>query len=250
MFSFLILASTNMITNVIFDVDGTLVDSNDFHAQAWQKAFEKFGKKVELKDVRAQIGKGADQLMPVFLSAEEINEFGEELEKTRGEIFKNEFLPRVQTFPEARTLMAKMVADGKKIAIASSAHPDELNHFKELLGIEDFLDAETSSEDADKSKPEPDVFIAALNELGNPSPEQTVVIGDSPYDAIAADKIGLQTIGLLCGGFDENLLKSEGCLEIYQNPADLLEHYDDSILCCGEIVKRKTLSDVVGSLLV
>ncbi|MEP6924655.1 MAG: HAD family hydrolase [Pyrinomonadaceae bacterium] len=239
-----------MITNVIFDVDGTLVDSNDFHAQAWQKAFEKFGKQVELKDVRAQIGKGGDQLMPVFLSEEEINEFGEELEKARGEIFKSEFLPRVQTFPEARTLMAKMVADGKKIALASSAHPDELNHFKELLGIEDFLDAETSAKDVEESKPEPDVFIAALKELGNPSPEQTIVIGDSPYDAIAADKIGLQTIGLLCGGFDEDLLKREGCAEIYQNPADLLQHYDDSLLCSKEVVKPKTLSDVVGALLV
>ena len=239
-----------MITNVIFDVDGTLVDSNDFHAQAWQKAFEKFGKQVELKDVRAQIGKGGDQLMPVFLSADEIEQFGKELEKTRGEIFKNEFLPRVQTFPEARTLMARMVADGKKIALASSAHPDELDHFKELLGIEDFLDAEISSEDADKSKPEPDVFVAALKELGEPSPEQTVVVGDSPYDAIAAEKIGLQTIGLLCGGFDEDWLKREGCVEIYQNPADLLEHYDDSILCCKDVIKPKTLSDVVGSLLV
>ena len=238
-----------MITNVIFDVDGTLVDSNDFHAQAWQKAFEKFGKEVELKDVRAQIGKGGDQLMPVFLSEEEINEFGKEIEKTRGEIFKNDFLPRVQNFPEARTLMARMVADGKKIAIASSAHPDELNHFKQMLGIEDFLDAETSAEDAEKSKPEPDVFVAALKELGDPSPEQTVVIGDSPYDAIAADKIGLQTIGLLCGGFDEDLLRNEGCVEIYQNPADLLEHYENSLLCCKDIIKSKTFSDVVGSLL-
>ena len=239
-----------MITNVIFDVDGTLVDSNDFHAQAWQKAFEKFGKPVELKDIRAQIGKGGDQLMPVFLSEEEINEFGKELEKTRGEIFKNDFLPRVQTFPEARTLMAKMVADGKRIAIASSAHPDELDHFKELLGIEDFLDAETSAEDVEESKPEPDVFVAALKELGNPSPEQTVVIGDSPYDAIAARKIGLQTIGLLCGGFDEEWLKQEGCAEIFQDPGDLLAKYDNSLLCCNDVVKPKTLSDVVGSLLV
>jgi HAD superfamily hydrolase (TIGR01509 family) len=239
-----------MITNVIFDVDGTLVDSNDFHAQAWQKAFEKFGKQVELKDIQAQIGKGGDQLMPVFLSESEINEFGKQLEKARGEIFKNDFLPRVQPFPEARTLMAKMVADGKKIALASSAHPDELNHFKELLGIEDFLDAETSSEDAEQTKPEPDVFIVALKELGDPSPEQTVVIGDSPYDAIAASKISLQTIGLLCGGFDEEWLRREGCAEIYQNPADLLAKYDDSLLCTKDVIKPKTLSDVVGSLLV
>lgn len=238
-----------MISNVIFDVDGTLVDSNDFHAQAWQKAFEKFGKQVDLAAVREQIGKGGDQLMPVFLSADELNDFGEELEKARGEIFKNDFLKRVQPFPEARTLMAKMVADGKKIVLASSASPAEINHFKELLGIEDFLEGETTVDDVEESKPEPDVFIAALKELGNPSPEQTVVVGDSPYDAIAAEKAGLQTIGLLCGGFDEEWLRREGCVEVYQNPSDLLAHYDESLLCCKDTVKPKTLSEMVGSLL-
>lgn len=238
-----------MITNVIFDVDGTLVDSNDFHAQAWQKAFEKFGKQVAVEEIRAQIGKGGDQLMPLFLSTKELNDFGEKLEEARGEIFKNDFLNRVQPFPEARTLMARMVADGKKIALASSAAPEEINHFKELLGIEDFIEGEITADDVEESKPEPDVFLAALKELGNPSPEQTVVIGDSPYDAIAAEKAGLQTIGLLCGGFAEDRLKSEGCVEIYQNPADLLANYDNSLLCCKDVVKPKTLSDMVGSLL-
>ena len=238
-----------MISNVIFDVDGTLVDSNDFHAQAWQKAFEKFGKQVDLAAIREQIGKGGDQLMPEFLNAEELKEFGEELEKARGEIFKSDFLNRVQPFPEARTLMAKLVADGKKIVLASSASPTEVDHFKELLGIEDFLEGATTADDAEESKPEPDIFLAALKELGNPSPEQTVVIGDSPYDAIAAEKVGLQTIGLLCGGFDKELLKREGCVEIYQNPADLLAHYEESLLCGNNSPKAKTLSDVVGSLL-
>jgi HAD superfamily hydrolase (TIGR01509 family) len=239
-----------MINFVILDVDGTLIDSVEQHAQAWQKAFEKFGKKVELQDIRDQIGKGGDQLMPVFLSEEELNEFGEELEEYRGEVFQKEFLPRIQPLPEARTLVARLAADGKRIALASSAKPEELKHFKELLGIEDFLDAETDAEDAEKSKPHPDIFEAALKELGNPAPEDTIVIGDAPYDAMAASKIGVQTIGVLSGGFDEEWLRREGCAEIYKDPADLLKNYDESLLCCKDAIKVPTISDVVKSIFV
>ena len=219
-----------MINYVIFDVDGTLVDSNDMHARAWQKTFEQFGKKIEFDAIRRQIGKGGDTLLPEFWSADELRELQEKLEKTRQEIFKNEFMDRVQPFPEARTLIAKIAAENKKVALASSAKKQELEHFKELLGIEDFLDGETTSDDAEQSKPEPDIFEAALRELGNPSVEEVVVIGDAPYDAIAAGKINLKTIGLLCGGFDEDWLRREGCVEVYKDPSDLLKRYDESIL--------------------
>lgn len=239
-----------MISFVILDVDGTLIDSVEQHAQAWQKAFEKFGKKVELQDIRDQIGKGGDQLLPVFLSEQELADFGEELEEYRGEIFKKEYLPQVKPLPEARTLTARLVADGKRIALASSAKPEELEYFKELLGVEDFLDAETDADDAEKSKPHPDIFAVAMQRLGNPAPEKTIVIGDSPYDAMAASKIGVQTIGVLSGGFDEEWLRREGCTEIYKDPADLLKNYDDSLLCCKDSIKIPTLSDVVSSILV
>jgi HAD superfamily hydrolase (TIGR01509 family) len=238
-----------MVNYVIFDVDGTLVDSNDFHAQAWQKAFAEFGKTIEPADIRKEIGKGGDQLMPVFLSAEELEKFGKDLEERRGEIFKNEFLSRVQPFSDARTLIARMVADGKRIALGSSSPKDELEHYKELLGIEDFLEGETTGDDAEKSKPAPDIFEAALQELGNPPPNSVVVVGDSPYDAIAARKAGLKTIVLLCGGFDEEWLKKEGVIEIYQNPSDLLAKYEDSVLCCKDVAKPTTLSEIVSSIL-
>lgn len=238
-----------MIKNIIFDVDGTLVDSNDFHAQAWQKTFEKFGKTIDLKLIRDQIGKGGDTLLPVFWSEDELKNLKGKLEETRGEIFKNDYLKRIQPFSDARTLIAKLVADGRKVALASSAKKEELEHFKELLGIEDFLEGETTSDDAEASKPEPDIFLAAMKELGNPAPEETVVIGDTPYDAIAARKAGLQTIGVLSGGFDEKWLRDEGCVEIYKNVSDLLAKFDDSILSTKEKVKPKTFSDVVGSLL-
>jgi HAD superfamily hydrolase (TIGR01509 family) len=169
--------------------------------------------------------------MPAFLSEEQLKAFSEELEEYRSELFKKEYLQRVQPFPEARTLIAKITADGKKVALASSAKQKELEHYKELLGVEDFLDGETNADDADQSKPEPDIFLAAMAELGNPEPEETVVIGDTPYDAIAARKAGLQTIGVLCGGFPEEWLRDEGCVEIYKSPADLLARYEESLLC-------------------
>ncbi|HVF27838.1 MAG TPA: HAD hydrolase-like protein, partial [Pyrinomonadaceae bacterium] len=86
------------IKAVIFDIDGTLVDSVDLHAKAWQETFKKFGKEIPFADVRRQIGKGGDQLLPVFFSKKELDEFGEEMEEYRGELFKKEYLPRVKAF--------------------------------------------------------------------------------------------------------------------------------------------------------
>src|SRR5947209_13508515 len=112
----------DLIEAVIFDIDGTLVDSVDLHARAWQEAFARFGKQIPYERVRYQIGKGGDQLMPVFLSKEELEEFGEELEKYRGELFKREYLPRVRAFPRVRELFERIQRDGKRIALASSSH--------------------------------------------------------------------------------------------------------------------------------
>lgn len=219
-----------MIKAVIFDVDGTLIDSVDFHAEAWQRAIQKYGKEVEFSAVRQQIGKGGDMLMPVFFSKEELDEFGEEMEKYRGELFKNEYMPRIKPFPKVRELFERILQDGKRVALASSAKKDELAHFKEVTIIADLVHGETSSDDAERSKPHPDIFEAALGELSNPTIEETIVIGDTPYDAIAAGKINLQTIGVLCGGFPEQSLRDAGCIRIYQDPADLLANYDQSPL--------------------
>lgn len=217
-----------MITAVIFDIDGTLVDSVDLHAEAWQVALEKFGKKVTFEEVRRQIGKGGDQLMPVFLSEKELEQFGDELERYRGELFKQEYLPRVKRFPCVPELFKRIRQDGKRIALASSAKGDELTTYKKIAGIEDLIDAETSSDDAEKSKPYPDIFQAALGQLGDISPGQVVVVGDTPYDAQAAGKARLRTVGLLCGGWNAEHLRQAGCIAIYRDPADLLAGYDES----------------------
>jgi HAD superfamily hydrolase (TIGR01549 family) len=222
-----------MLKAIIFDIDGTLVDSVDLHARAWQEAFRKFGHEVEFEKVRHQIGKGGDQLMPVFLSATELERSGEELEKYRGELFKRDYLPQVRAFPQVRELFECILRDGKRIALASSAKKDELKTYKEIARITDLIEEETSADDADKSKPHPDIFEAALAALGDVRNDEAIVIGDTPYDAEAAGKIKLRTIGVLCGGFPEAELRAAGCTHIYRDPADLLARYAQSPLAAA-----------------
>lgn len=219
---------------VIFDIDGTLIDSVDLHARAWQEAFAHFGKQFAFEKVRYQIGKGGDQLLPVFLSEREIEEFGEELTEYRGELFKREYLPRVVAFPRVRELFERVLRDGKRVALASSAKKDELKEYKRIANIEDLVEEETSADDAEKSKPHPDIFEAALSQLGDVEPSDAIVVGDTPYDAEAARKAGLRTIGLLSGGFPEEDLRAAGCVRIYKDAAEVLADYDASPLASGE----------------
>jgi HAD superfamily hydrolase (TIGR01549 family) len=219
-----------MLKAVIFDIDGTLVDSVDLHAQAWKEAFKQFGKDVPYQQVRHQIGKGGDQLMPVFFSKEELEEFGEEMEEYRGKIFKRDYLPRVRAFPQVRELFLKIKEEGLRLALASSAKEDELKVYKKIAHIEDLVEEETSADDADKSKPHPDIFKAALDKLGDVSASEAVVVGDTPYDAEAAGKLRLKTIGVRCGGFPDEELLAAGAVAIYTDPADLLARYEESII--------------------
>ena len=217
-------------TTVLFDIDGTLVDSVDLHAAAWAATFAKYGKKVEFQDVRRQIGKGSDQLLPIFFSPTELQEFGEQLEKERSALFKRDYLPHVKAFPKTRELFERIKQDGKHIALASSAKKDELKVYSQLARIEDLLDGETSAEDVAQSKPQPDIFAVALKKVGNPPVENAMVVGDTPYDVEAAGKLQLRTIGVLCGGWTEEALRRAGCVAIYRDPADLLAHYEASPL--------------------
>jgi HAD superfamily hydrolase (TIGR01549 family) len=217
-----------LVQNVIFDVDGTLVDSVDEHAEAWRRAFLEFGRDVPFAHVRSQIGKGADQLVPVFFTEDELEKFGQELSDYRSELFKREFMPKLRPFPKVRELFQRLRADGLRIALASSANGDELEHYIRLCNLEGLTQAQTSKADADKSKPHPDIFEAALERLGRPEAHSVAVVGDTPYDALAASKLGLPTVGVLCGGFPEEDLRTAGCRAIYKDPADLLAHYESS----------------------
>ena len=222
-----------MVKAVIFDIDGTLVDTVDMHAEAWQRAFREFGKKIDFQTIRDQVGKGGDQLMPVFLSKEELDDFGKQLEKRRGEIYQEDYMPKAKPFPKVRELFERIKSDGKQIALASSAPKKELEFYKQLLNISDLLEEETSADDAQKSKPEPDIFQAAVNKLKDIRPADCIVVGDTPYDATAAAKAGIQAVGVLSGGFPEQWLRDSGCKEIYRDPADLLAQYGNSAIGGG-----------------
>ncbi len=215
-----------MIEAVIFDVDGTLVDSVDMHAETWERAFARFGKNIGFHALRSQIGKGGDQLMPEFLDEAELKAFGKDLEKTRGEIFQEEYLHRVRGFPGAADLLSEIRKRDRRIALASSAKADELDIYKKAAGVEGLTDVETSSDDAEKSKPHPDIFQAALKKL-KLEPDKVVVIGDTPYDADAARKAGIASIGVLCGGFKDEDIRKGGAGRIYRDPQDLLARIDE-----------------------
>lgn len=211
-----------MVENVIFDVDGTLVDSVDEHAEAWRRAFLHFGRDVPFAHVRSQIGKGVDQLIPVFFNDEELERFGKELEEYRSTLFLREFLPKVRPLPRVRELFQRLRQKGRRVALASSAKDEELKHYVRLCGIDGLFEARTAKEDVVAGKPQPDVFEAALARLGRPEPRVTVVVGDSPYDALAASKLGLATVGVMAGGFSAEDLRAAGCRVLVQDPAELL----------------------------
>jgi HAD superfamily hydrolase (TIGR01549 family) len=215
---------------VIFDVDGTLTDSVDLHATAWQQTFRHFGHSIPFDKIRSQIGKGGDQLLPFFLSKNEVDAKGEEIEKYRGDLFKKEFLQKVKAFPKVRDLFERLAADGWKLALASSAKKDELKIYEDICRISDLLHTKTSSDDAEQSKPHPDIFNAAMKRLGHVAPEDCIVVGDSPYDAEAAGKAGIRAVGFLSGGFPEEDLLKAGCEVLYQSPADLLQKYVQSLI--------------------
>ena len=214
---------------VIFDVDGTLVDSNDLHIEAWREAFAHYGIGLTYDQIHAQVGKGGDQLIPVFCSQEQVDKFGEALDRLRGEIFARDYLPQVRAFPQVRELFERLRDDGLQIALASSAKQTELQSHLENLGVEDLLDGATSADDAEHSKPCPDIFEAALGRLDGVLVSEAMVVGDTPYDAIAAAKAGMQTIALLSGGFPEEILREAGAIEVYVDIADLVENYDEWI---------------------
>ena len=217
-----------MVETVIFDVDGTLVDSVDEHAEAWRRAFLHFGRDIPFSHVRSQIGKGADQLVPVFFNDDELERFGKELEEYRSQLFLKEFLPKIRPFPRVKELFLRLRAGGLRLALASSAKDEELKQYVKLCGIDGLFEAKTNKDEVEKSKPHPDIFDAALEKLGRPDVRSTVVVGDTPYDALAANKLGLPTVSVLAGGFPPDDLRSAGCRTLVKDPAELLERYEAS----------------------
>jgi HAD superfamily hydrolase (TIGR01549 family) len=215
-----------MNKSFIFDVDGTLVDSNDFHALAWEKAFLSRGKTIPVKRIRQEIGKGADQLLPVFLTKKEIAEYGKELEDLQGDIFAREYFSQVRPFPKVRELFKAIHDADGRIALASSSGTNQINKYETIAQLEGLVDECACADDAKRTKPAPDIFQVALQKLGNPAKHSVIVVGDTPTDAVAAHRAGLRIAGVRSGGFAEADLKSHGCFAVYEDPADILANLE------------------------
>lgn len=213
------------IRGVILDVDGTLIDSNDAHAHAWVDAFTEAGIQVEYEQVRRLIGKGGDKLMPEVSGIEEDSEQGQHIAERRREIFTTRYLSTLKPFPGTRDLLVRMRDAGLKLVVASSAEGEELEQLLKIAKAEDLIEEQASSSDADESKPDPDIVQAAIQDSGF-KPEELLMLGDTPYDIEAATKAGVRTVALHAGGWQDQDLA--GAIAVYQDPADLLAHFDES----------------------
>ena len=217
-----------MIKAVLFDIDGTLVDSNDLHVRAWAQVFQARGHAIEDEAIHAQIGKGADLLVPDLLPGSD-EEAAEALGEAHGDIFKSRYLAQVKPFPGARELLARTREAGRRVVLASSASGEELEHYLDLLDARELVEASTSGDDVGTSKPAPDIFAVALKRVGVDASE-AVAVGDSPYDIEGAAGCGMGTVALRSGGFDDETLKAAGAIAIYDDVAALLAGFEDSPL--------------------
>jgi HAD superfamily hydrolase (TIGR01509 family) len=212
---------------VILDVDGTLVDSNDAHARAWQEALVEHGIERPLPRVRRLIGMGGDNLLPELTGLAHDSPKGKAISERRSTIFQEKYLPGVKPFPKVRTLLLRLREAGLCLSVGSSAKEKELHPLLEIAGVTDLIHALTSGSDVESSKPDPDIVEAAFGEL-HLRPREVVMVGDTPYDIEAARRAEVDTIAFRCGGWDDGALA--GARAIYDGPADLLARFDSSLL--------------------
>lgn len=218
-----------MVKAVLCDIDGTLVQSNWLHAEAWRQAFAEMGIELDREQVRQQIGKGGDELIPVFVPWWKRNAVEEPLKEYRQWLFRQDFLKQVKPLPKVREFVEELRRRGVKVALASSSKKPELQDYVRIMGIDGLVDEATSADDADRAKPHPDIFSATLKKLGLKATE-CIALGDTPYDAEAAGKAGLRTIGVETGGWTHDQMMEAGCVEVYASVAELLERIEESAI--------------------
>jgi HAD superfamily hydrolase (TIGR01509 family) len=221
-----------MVKALLCDIDGTLVQSNWLHAGAWKDAFAVIGIELELEVVRRQIGKGGNELIPVFVPWWKRKVVEEPLKRYRKYLFEADYMGQVKAFPKVRELMLKMKAAEIRVSIATSAKKDEVGTYLRIAGIEDLVEESSSSDDAEKSKPHPDIFEATLKKMALKA-EETLALGDTPYDAEAAGKAGIWTVGVTTGGWSEKELMDAGCIEVWKDVGELLDGFERSAFVRG-----------------
>jgi HAD superfamily hydrolase (TIGR01509 family) len=207
----------------VFDVDGTLVDSNGAHAEAWAAALRHFGYPQEVPAIRRLIGMGGDKLLATLTGLSAGQEPGSLIIERRATVFKKEFIGGVRPFPRTRDLFERLKARGLRLGIASSAPKDELASLLAIARVSDLVDESPSSDDVNASKPDPDIVAAAVARL-RVAPSDAIMVGDTPYDLAAAERAGVRAIAFRCGGWGDSDLLS--AIAIYDDPAAMLAQED------------------------
>lgn len=218
-----------MLSAVLLDVDGTLIDSNEAHARAWADILRDSGwPGITWQEIVPLVGMGGDKLLPKLTGVEIDSKRGKSLAEERTEHFLTAYAPTIQPFAGTRELLEAIRDRGLKRVIATSAKDDELEILLERAGVADLITRETTSDDAKgKSKPEPDIIVAAL-EKAHASPGEAIMIGDTPYDVEAATRAGVRSIAFRSGGWGDEPLS--GAAAIYAGPAELVARFDESPL--------------------
>ncbi len=210
----------------ILDVDGTLMDTVYHHALAWHRALRRHELEVPVWRIHRHIGMGGDQIVEALCGEEVEREQGDAIRDAESDEYQA-FIEEVPPLPGARDLIRELKDRGHRVVLASSAKGEELDRYLDVLEARDVADAWTSSEDVDATKPHPDLVEQALEQVeGGPA----VMVGDSPWDAKAARRAGVPTIGLLTGGFSIEELRDAGADPVLESPAELCRRLDDTPL--------------------
>ena len=210
---------------VLCDLDGTLLDSNHFHAEAWQRTLAEFGFQTDFEEVVKQIGKGGDNLLPCFVPEHKLKELEETLKSFRKDLFHREYMDRIVPFSDAGLLLRRMRQEGLRVALASSSDKEDLHAFLMLLRIHDVVEEPTTADDAEETKPAPDIFQVSVKKLQIESAD-AIALGDTPWDIQAAKKAGVDTVAVTCGGWKEDDLKDAGAIAVFRDPADILRNFE------------------------
>ncbi len=223
---------------VLLDVDGTLLRSNEAHALAWSRALGEFGYDVPPETVRRWIGMGGDKVLRrVDESLSDDHGPGKAISARRQDIFLHECVATLRPTNGARALLERLGAEKLQRVVATSAKKGELAALLDAAGIADQVDAATTSDDAERSKPDPDIVNEALKKASC-APEEAVYLGDTPYDVAAAHRAGVAAVALTCGGWDRSdLVDAEA---VYEDPADLLRGLDTAPLTSLRRPPRET----------
>jgi len=206
----------------ILDIDGTLVDTNYHHAIAWFRAFAQSGETLPLWRIHWHIGMGGDQLVAALAGDDFEAEHGDEV-RAAEKVLYMELIREVRPFPDARPLMEDLVERGHSLVLASSAKPDEVEHYLDLLDARELTKDWTHSGDVERTKPEPDLVAAAVEKAGG---GPAVMVGDSTWDCQAAERAGLETVAVLTGGFSEAELREAGAACVFESLTALRKNLD------------------------